>query len=218
MIQTILVPQGAEYRAVCRGLRRVTHPPAVVAIPIGMKAVTEFLQRTSIRSPVLVTGLCGSLTSDHGVGDWVIYQQCHNLLTVETLQCDRALTQQIQARIKTKLVNAVTSDRVISSVQEKQFLAKTADVVDMEGFAVLAQLPEARVTMLRVVSDDCQHELPNLAAVFSPSGQLLPAKLAWEMVQKPIAAWHLIRGSLRSLHTLQNVTHAFFCDDSHPAT
>jgi hypothetical protein len=38
MIHTIIVPQGAEYQAVCRGVSRVTaYQLQVIAIPMGME-------------------------------------------------------------------------------------------------------------------------------------------------------------------------------------
>ncbi len=42
-VQTLLVPQGAEFQAVQRGLRRVGATVTVLPIPLGMAAVRQFL-------------------------------------------------------------------------------------------------------------------------------------------------------------------------------
>lgn len=106
------------------------------------------------------------------------------------------------------LVTGLTLDRVLSSAAEKRELgASGADVVDMEGQAILEVLNslDIPVTMLRVVSDDCHYDLPDLSQAVSPEGNLLPGRMAIAMAQKPIAALRLIRGSLHALKVLQAV-------------
>ncbi len=245
---TILVPQGAEYQAVCRGLRGVTGSiPAILPIPVGMKPLLQYLQQCSkngqflaAKSRVLILGLCGSLSDRYGVGDIVLYQNC--LYQGKQQQCDRSLTALLgmghgawgkQGRgaggreqrgkfvpsLNTQqstlnLVNALTSDRVISSAAEKRRLGKTlgVDVVDMEGFIALEFLNAAgvAVAMLRVVSDDCQHDIPDLTGAIDSDGSLRPLPLAMAMIRQPIAATRLIRGSLTALKVLEKVTNQFF--------
>ena len=44
MIDTIVVPQGAEYQAVCRGLRLADADPIqVITIPMGTKNIEQIL-------------------------------------------------------------------------------------------------------------------------------------------------------------------------------
>jgi hypothetical protein len=111
-------------------------------------------------------------------------------------------------------VRALTSDRLIWSAAEKCELGKiyTAEVVDMEGFAALKVLGQAgiAVAMVRVVSDDCHHNLPDLTAALSLDGALQPLPLALGLLRQPIAAARLIRGALRGLQVLQRVT-TFIC-------
>ena len=46
MSTLIVVPQGAEYQAICRVLSRVPNsPPKVLAIPMGIEPVRQFLQK-----------------------------------------------------------------------------------------------------------------------------------------------------------------------------
>nr|WP_236556785.1 phosphorylase [Calothrix sp. PCC 7507] len=213
----ILVPQGAEYKAVCRGLSRVTTAkPTVMPIPVGIKPLITYLHKLQEQnqlvnplSRVLVMGLCGSLNPSYSVGDIVLYQDC--VYQGKLQKCDRLLTTEICSRISDKvtLVKSLTSDRVICSAAEKLHLGEKfgADVVDMEGFAVLDFFHQLGVSiaMLRVVSDDCRHDIPDLTSAISADGSLKPLSLALRLIQQPIAATRLIRGSLQGLKVLENL-------------
>jgi nucleoside phosphorylase len=167
---------------------------------------------------VLVMGLCGSLVLHLQVKDAVVYSSC--VLQRENGRqeylCDRALTNQIQTTLGglVKPVQALTSDRVVCSATTKRMLAIThgVDVVDMEGGAILSLLGQQRISvaMLRVVSDDCDQDLPDLSTAVDASGNLQPGKVAIAMVRQPMAATHLIRGSLHGLQKLQSITQTLF--------
>ncbi|MEH2195697.1 MAG: phosphorylase [Nostoc sp.] len=221
-INTILVPQGAEYKAVCRGLSGVTGSiPTVVAIPVGMKPLLKYLQKSSgnaqflaPKSRVLIMGVCGSLSDRYKVGDIVLYQDC--VYQGKRQECDRTFTTKLHSYIsdKVSLVKSLTSDRVIWSAAEKRHLGKTlaADVVDMEGFTALEFFNAAKVSvaMLRVVSDNCQHDIPDLTPAINSDGSLNPFPLAMTMLRQPLAATRLIRGSLTALKVLEQVTNLLF--------
>jgi nucleoside phosphorylase len=218
-ISTILVPQGAEYKAVCRGLSGVTGCiPTVVAIPVGMQPLVKYLHASQINLPsksrVLIMGICGSLSDRYTVGDIVLYQDC--VYQGKQLECDRPFTAQLHYLISEKgsLVKSLTSDRVIWSAAEKRRLGETfaADVVDMEGFTALEFFNGAGVdvAMLRVVSDDCQHNIPDLTSAINSDGSLNPFPLAMAMLRQPLAAIRLIRGSLTALKVLEQVTNRLF--------
>ncbi|WP_375470078.1 phosphorylase [uncultured Nostoc sp.] len=221
-INTILVPQGAEYKAVCRGLSGVTGSiPTVVAIPLGMKPLLKYLQQSQVngeflapKSRVLIMGICGSLSDRYTVGDIVLYQDC--VYSGKRQECDRTFTAQLHSSIsgKVSLVKSLTSDRMICSASEKRHLGETlaADVVDMEGFTALEFFNAAGVdvAMLRVVSDDCQHDIPDLTSAINSDGSLNPFPLAMGMLRQPLAATRLIRGSLKSLKVLKQVTNRLF--------
>ncbi|WP_334893014.1 5'-methylthioadenosine/S-adenosylhomocysteine nucleosidase family protein [Nostoc sp.] len=217
-INTILVPQGAEYKAVCRGLSGVTGSmPTVVAIPVGMKPLLKYLQQAQVLTPksrVLIMGICGSLSDRYKVGDIVLYQDC--VYQGKRQECDRNFTTQLHSRVpeKVSLVKSLTSDRVIWSAAEKRHLGETlaADVVDMEGFTALEffNATGVAVAMVRVVSDNCQHDIPNLTSAINSDGSLNPFPLAMEMLRQPLAATRLIRGSLTALKTLEQVTNLLF--------
>ncbi|MGV0107772.1 Purine or other phosphorylase family 1 [Nostoc sp. DSM 114160] len=217
-INTILVPQGAEYKAVCRGLSGVTgFMPTVLAIPVGMKPLLKYLQQGQFLTPksrVLIMGICGSLSDRYTVGDLVLYQNC--IYQEKQQECDRTFTAQLHSFIPEQgtLVKSLTSDRVIWSAAEKRHLGKTlaADVVDMEGFTALEffNAAEVSVAMLRVVSDDCQHNIPDLTPAINSDGSLNPLPLAIAMLRQPFAATRLIRGSLTALKILEQVTNRLF--------
>ncbi|NEU81577.1 phosphorylase [Nostoc sp. UIC 10630] len=220
-INTILVPQGAEYKAVCRGLSGVTGSiPAVVAIPVGMKPLLKYLRQGQFLAPksrVLIMGICGSLSDRYRVGDIVLYQDC--IYQGKLLECDRTFTSQLhsQSSEKVSLVKSLTSDRMIWSAAEKLHLgeALAADVVDMEGFTALEffKMGGVAVAMLRVVSDDCQHDIPDLTSAINSDGSLNPFPLAMAMLRQPLAATRLIRGSLTALKVLEQVTNMLFSDN-----
>lgn len=221
-INTILVPQGAEYKAVCRGLSGITASiPTVLAIPVGMKPLLKYLQQgqfLTLKSRVLVMGICGSLSDRYTVGDIVLYQDC--VYQGKQQECDRTFTAQLHSSLseKVSLVNSLTSDRVIWSASEKHRLGETlaADVVDMEGFTALEFFNAAgvAVAMLRIVSDDCQHNIPDLTPAINSDGSLNPLPLAIAMLRQPFAATRLIRGSLTALKVLEQVTNLLFSGSS----
>ncbi|MBE8988165.1 phosphorylase [Nostoc sp. LEGE 12450] len=217
-INTILVPQGAEYKAVCRGLSGVTGSiPTVVAIPVGMKPLLKYLHQGQFlvpKSKVLIMGICGSLSDRYRVGDIVLYQDC--IYQGKRLECDRTFTAQLHSYTseKVSLVKSLTSDRMIWSATEKLHLGETlaVDVVDMEGFTALEffNVGGLAVAMLRVVSDDCQHDIPDLTSAINSDGSLNPFPLAMAMLRQPLAATRLIRGSLTALKVLEQVTNLLF--------
>ncbi|XHX77129.1 MAG: phosphorylase [Stenomitos frigidus ULC029] len=216
-IDLILVPQGAEYQAVCRGIDRAA-AVTVLPIPIGSAPLRQYLRqqqqagRIVAGQQLLVMGLCGGLAAHQAIADVVLYRECVDRTSSSSvLPCDAALTDWLYTKLAAPvLVRALTSDRLVSSAQEKHQLAQdyAADVVDMEGFAALDSLRQlgATVAMLRVISDTAQHDLPDLTNAIDQHGALQPLPLAWGMVKQPIAALRLIRGSLQGLRTLQTLT------------
>lgn len=221
----ILVPQGAEYHAVRRGIASLSlssRLPLVYPIPMGGEAVTGYLQQwigeilpdrvsdaEHYRPKVLVLGLAGSLSPDYPLGDRVVYQQCYHL--GETLECDRSLTEFLRLRLTphTPAIRALTSTSIITQASEKKHLGQTygASAVDMEGFAILKTLQslDIPVGMVRVIGDRHNQDLPNLNATLNPQGQLDPLSLTLELLKHPLKAMNLIQGSLRVLPILSQI-------------
>ncbi len=230
-IKTIFVPQGAEFKAVQRGLKRGCDPvPNLRAIPMGPTAVAAYVKQWiaseaasgSTAGAVLIMGLCGSLTPTLTVADAVVYAS--SLVDVadalpaakEKLMFDSGLYSTLLERLE-KSVTGVTGlmcDRVVHEAAAKQTLAQLygADVVDMEGYSILSILQAAGVpvAMLRVVSDDAEHDFPDLSGALTAQGTLKPLPLAMTLIRQPRQAWRLIRGSLRALQQLERLTAQLF--------
>ncbi len=166
---------------------------------------------------VLVMGVCGGLVPGLTVRDRVLYQNCASTTGDRApLECDRELTEQIYQLLmgEIKVVQAVTSDQVVATPADKQQLAHQfkADVVDMEGFPALSLLQSwgVSVAMIRVVSDDSQHAIPDLSSVFNENGSLRPLVLTRALLGQPIAGFRLIQGSLKGFQELQAITRSLF--------
>lgn len=229
-IDIIFVPQGPELKAVQQGIRRAQADVALFAIPMGPGAVSECLEqwrqtefeafaRPTGSPSILLMGLCGSVLPTLKVGDWVVYGSCTDDSTPASvpLQCDAALMMTLQERLGDAVtaVTAVTCDRLIHRAVDKQALAQRYDVqvVDMEGYAFLKVFEgAAAVGMLRVVSDDAGHDLPDLSAAMTDAGGLNPVKLGLKMATQPFSAFRLIQGSLKGLKQLEDAAARLFMD------
>ncbi|MBE9078784.1 hypothetical protein IQ241_16015 [Romeria aff. gracilis LEGE 07310] len=216
-IQTILVPAGAEYRAVKRALGQSGKGPKVVAIPAGPQPVRQFLEawedRSQLQGNLLLIGLGGSLFPEYGAGDGVLIEQVWNGYesgNSEIHECDRALTTQLAEQLGITTGVGVTCDRVITTAAEKRELRDRygADVVDMEAAALLQALPHRRIAILRIISDDCHHDLPNISNAIGANGAIAPVPLGLSFLSHPVAAIRLIRGSLKGLKSLETVVSA----------
>jgi hypothetical protein len=224
--QKIFVPQGAEFQAIQRGLQSQSNTSVIaIPIPMGPNATQTFFQQwiaTYTTHPhnsdaIAIMGLCGSLSPNLTVGDTVVYQSCIDAQqspSVPPWDCDRDLLTSLQQHLKNSVipVTAITTDRMVHRVADKQALADkyNAQVVDMEGSAIFAALKETGIPILtlRVVSDDLNHELPDLSRAITPEGQLKPIPLAQALLKDPRKGWHLVRGSTRGLKKLEAIAAA----------
>ena len=201
----IVVPQGAEFKAVMDGLKKSqsTSILQALAIPAGF-AVKAFLEQESDRfrdvTRVIVLGLCGGLTNDAVVGQIGCYETCRDRSGNE-YKCN-------YLNIGYEFINwnAVTIDRVMAKTTDKQLLnaETTCDVVDMESVWILKFMQQRGigVSVVRVVSDGVVGDLPDLSQVFDLNGALKPIELTRAFVMRPIAALRLIRGSILGLRQL----------------
>lgn len=185
-IQVILVPAGAEYRTVSRALKQTRNAPQIISIPAGPQAVQTFLSddknRAILKSGgVLLMGLGGSLSPKYGIGDGVLIEVVWDGMKANELECygcDRPLTRKLSQRLsQVALGTGVTCDRVITTAAEKQQLRDRfgAVVVDMESVPLLKASSHCKIAILRVISDDCHHDLPdisNAVGLIDPSGPI----------------------------------------------
>ena len=215
-IDRIVVPQGLEYQAVCRGLLQAkARGVRVIAIPIGDRhtetVLANYARQLADARGVLIIGLCGGLGESYTVGDAVVVGSCENL-NGDCLNLDLELTTIIQNKLSLDVVRGLTSDRVITRSAEKLQLAKKhqASVADMEGYGYISYLQQEAVAMLRVVSDDAKGDIPDLGDAIDESGRLKTIPLAIALCKQPVAAIRLIRGSLTGLKALQQMTTKLF--------
>lgn len=233
----VMVPKGAEFKAVQRGLRRskfdlspsrshgnqATKFLDVISLPVGPNPVKAFLHQWCLDSEdsanlqftrVIVMGLCGSLTPTLTVGDTVLYRQCVDAQSIQSehvLACstDLPLDSAKDSISSVTLVTGVTCERVVSKVVDKHHLGQRfqAQVVDMEGCAALKALNQKvkAVSMLRVVSDDAEHDLPSLEGAFDPEGNIRPWIMARQFLKQPGGAVRLIGGSIFGLRKLEQI-------------
>lgn len=103
------------------------------------------------------------------------------------------------------MARGVSCDRVITTLAEKRQLGDRYDaaVVEMEGTTLLRCLPDCPIAILRVISDDCHHELPDISAAIGADGSLNVMTLVLSFLRRPVAALRLIRGSLQGLKALE---------------
>ena len=217
-IDTIIVPQGAEYQAVCRGLRQANATNIqTIAIPIGTKNIGRILNNYSLEldqaQNILIMGLCGSLSEKYSIGERVIYKSCQNAKG-KCINLESKLTATIHRRLSLNSVDGITSDRIICHTDEKRRLARSysVDVVDMEGYDYIQELRSRNieVAMVRVVSDGSIGDIPDLSRAIDRNGNLKTIPMAIAFLQQPVKAFRLIKGSILGLKTLQKVTQQLF--------
>ena len=214
-INTIVVPQGAEYQAVCRGVKKAgASNIQIISIPIGTKNIkqtlTNYASELTYTQNILIMGLCGSLSKQYSVGDTVLYKSCENTSS-QQVDLNSELTTTIQQKLSIDLVTGLTSDLVIHQATEKLQLGNSysVNVVDMEGYSYIQafQRRNINVAMLRVVSDDLAGDIPDLSKAIDEDGNLKTAKMAIAFLKQPLAAIRLIKGSLTGLKVLEQITH-----------
>jgi hypothetical protein len=216
--EALIVPQGAEFKAVGRGLDRSGSSLPMIAIAIGpgptaarlAAAIASGQLRSGMR--VLALGLAGGL-GPVAVGDRVIYGSC-------AWDGDQALLDdQGQAWLRASLPEvtigkAWSSDRLVGTAAFKRSLwCQTGAIcVDMETSALWAVLGSAGLSLavLRVISDDAMTDLPELDGTVDGDGNLRPFALAGAFLRRPIGAAALIRGSLRGLASLEETVVELF--------
>ena len=215
-IDTIFVPQGAEYQAVCRGLQQAKNI-LVISIPIGVRQVdcvlSEYSEAIDKATGILIIGLCGGLNNIHAVGDAVTVEKCEDV-EHRQINLDPELTTAVQQKLSLNLATALTSDRVIAQAREKLALAKqySATVVEMEGYGYITALQSRgkRIAMLQIVSDDARGDIPDLNQAIDDLGSLKTLPMAISLIKQPLAAVNLIRGSLTGLKTLERTVDQLF--------
>jgi hypothetical protein len=219
----LLVPQGAEERAI----RRAAPNATVIATRAGAHAAT--LPEELPTGLIIVMGLCGALPiagttaavrhpelvegqpQDLRTGNIAIFRDVVD--EVGLYAFDNELVQAMQATLPSaKLVHGCTIDHVVTRATERAALAAAygAQAVDMEGTHVARALAARGCPSLivRVVSDDPSFDLPPIEDAFTADGTIRPLHLARAFASRPVAAARFIRDVRRSLTVLGEVAAA----------
>ncbi len=198
---TILVPRGAEASAV-RGARTGAR---IVATPAGGRAV-DAVAPLAPNEPVVVTGLCGGLSTLRA-GEIVVYRDVADDAGI--VRCDERLTAALACALpRARTVSGWTAARVVTSrTGRAQLAARGTEVVDMEGTHLARALAARGIAfaMVRVVSDDATRELPPLDDAFGDDGALRAHRVALALVRRPLAAYAFVRDVRRALRVLRAV-------------
>ena len=229
-IDIILVPAGFEHLIVraCASICLTLLPsPVVLSIPMGPVASANYLRKmiesgsfSKPASNILLIGLAGGLSLDLHAGDKVLIEACasyHQLdqLSARWLSCDHSLFKfLIKSLPAVKSGRLITTDSVVCESKDKLNLWRHsgADVVDMEGFIALKLLSESghHVSILRVISDDSHHDLPDIESVVSASGSLALLPLVLSFLRRPRVSIRFIGASLTGLFSLFVLTAQLF--------
>jgi hypothetical protein len=201
----LLVPRGAEERAVRRGAAGAA---SVVAIPAGARAAT--LPDPLPPGPIVVLGLCGALRGLRA-GAAVLYRDAVD--ERGRYAFDGELVRALHAALPALTqVHACTVGHVVTRAAERAALAAAygADVVDMETTHVaraLAERGRASLTV-RVASDDPSYDLPPLEDAIGEGGTLRPLRLARAFAARPRAALRFVRDVRAALRVLEETARA----------
>ncbi len=142
---------------------------------------------------VLVIGISGALSPRVQFGETVL---CSGIAgeAGDRIDCDPDFTTRLTERFAGRKTTfhtglGVTTNRVICSTAEKGRLHDTygALTVDMESHAILKVAREAglRTAVLRVVSDDARHDLPEMNAAFDADFNVRYLKMIAALVASP---------------------------------
>jgi adenosylhomocysteine nucleosidase len=218
VIDTIVVPRGAEERAVRRALARGGRAIRVVATGIGARAAERDLREEFARAPIagaLATGLCGALSPAFAVGEALVYASVVGEATEAgtpgdaPLPLDVELARSLAARLAHAQsgVRALAVDRIVTAAAEKRALAERtrSDAVDMESLAIARFFASTGVPLaiVRVVSDDAGDELPAIDRALDGSGGIDDFAFALAMLRRPVAGARLARNGVRALRALE---------------
>jgi hypothetical protein len=193
---TLLVPQGAEERAVARAV------PGARVVPIRAGAAAARWLPPLLDGPLVLLGLCGAL-APYPVGTIVVCEVVGDEIGSVSLEDVPA--------VAAPRVRAFTAADVVTRADAKRALALRwgADVVEMEGIHVARALSlrNLRCAMVRVVSDAADADLPPLEQSFDREGNLRPASVALALARDPRAAARFVADVRVALRALADVAH-----------
>ncbi|MGH9735520.1 MAG: hypothetical protein ACRD8A_13130 [Candidatus Acidiferrales bacterium] len=113
-----------------------------------------------------------------------------------TIECSSALVSFAESCGATIVDRFYTSERAISTREEKQHIGEFADAIEMESFGILTEAAESGVpaVAIRAVSDLADENLPlDMNEVFSDEGKVSIPRVLGQVARHPGALSGLIK-------------------------
>ncbi len=206
---------------------RTRSPARIEVCGIGPAAALAAAER-ALAGPAMhgavVVGLCGLLAPELNVGDVLVYGSIVSSngdrrgleaasptdgLDPTSATLDPALASLVCEALPGARggIRAVESPALVATAEAKRALAQSsaAQAVDMESLTLVARLATAGVpaAVVRVGSDRCDDDLPDLGAAVDARGDLVPWRVAMAMLRRPGAGVRLARNGMRALRALE---------------
>lgn len=145
---------------------------------------------------VLMCGIAGALSSECQVGDAVLYTHCRASAQPDIqIKTTSSITESIVSSLETGLIRTfqgagVTLPRVVCRASEKVQIGSEyrALAIDMESFFVVENALRAnrQVAVLRIISDDTRHDLPDFNQAINNQGHINHLKMALVLSRTPL--------------------------------
>jgi adenosylhomocysteine nucleosidase len=161
------------------------------------------------------SGFAGALSDKYEVGDILVAEGVQQLGKSTTLKCSRNLVYAARDDGAKQVPLFLTSDHVVSTVEEKARLAPFAGAVEMESFAIAsaAQARKLSVVAIRVISDTTERDLPiRIDTMVDERGRVSVGGVVKQVVYHPLQLPALIRlgrESKTAAEALANFLEAF---------
>lgn len=169
---------------------------------------------------VLVSGFAGALSTQCQVGDVVFYRQCGFLRdSQELVGCDRSMIKRLREQFQVSSFTVheglgLTSSSMFCRSSEKLENGKkhNALAVDMESFQIIREANQAgrQVAVLRIISDDALHNLPDLNAALSTQTQVNYFRMLLSLSAHPVLSARFLFNLKKSVSYLKQATRLAF--------
>lgn len=170
----------------------------VLLTGIGTGAAAR-ASRWALESPVdlcISSGFAGALAPHLCVGDLLAARVVHRAEKELAVAGDREMLIAASDAGAQRVERFLTSERVVSSLEEKAILAESVDAVEMESFVILAEAARrgVRALAVRAVSDTLNEALPyDFERACDERGRIRIGALAAQILRNPRHLPGLIR-------------------------
>lgn len=149
---------------------------------------------------VISSGLAGAVKRPYGIGQVLaarlVKSEAPSAGNAVTIECSSALLSFAGSCGATIVNQFYTSERAISTREEKEYIGEFADAVDMESFSILSAAAESGIpaVAIRAVSDLAHENLPlDMNEVFSDEGRVSVPRVIGQVARHPGAVPGLVK-------------------------